>query len=1211
MQLGGFANSGSNGGDVNLTSTSALTTSANMSDAIKLQSIGNGGGFAGVGDIYSGSPFTGSSMYLGGGGSGGGNGGTITLNNSSSILTQGSSSLGILAQSIGGGGGDARVTATAPIGLTAALAVSEGSVWGAKGGITGIVNVTNGWIIQTYGLGSDGIVAQSIGDGGGFSALSGVGLSPPTQSSTSGSTYGIATAGAMSSMTVGSDANAAYAGTSIGTYSGSGTAVSTNTGIAIASVLGASSGSSNGGNTVNVTNNGWILTGNNQSVSTGDGSAGIIAQSIGAGGGIARSNLTNFDQSQTTMAMLLGASGSSSGVGYYVTVNNNNQSTDFGNVLQTMGRSSMGILAQSIGGGGGLGMLNASALVGGSANIALALGGTGSSSGTAAAVQVNTGSYITTVGDQSEAIVAQAISNGGGVAKAVIDAASPGLVVGASQPNDVFSNTYFASANTNSGLAIGALLGSSSSAGSTTNEVTVNTSSIIQTSGARSTGIVAQSIGGGGGLVDVTTNSLNSNNFMGSINMGGASAGQGGVGTSTAVNIISNPGSTITTKGDLADGILAQSISFGGGSFGVVDKSASPAGTGSLSFALGQSAISANINANPVTVTTDTITTYGFGSSGVTAQSIGGGGGLLSYALNTSGLSGSGILGGTGSGYTSNGGSVSVTTNYYLATNGAFAPDIIAQSIGGGGGRVVGNQDIYTSTLKLGADGGGGNGGSVTATTTASISTGGSNSPGIITQSIGGGGGLLQQPTSLWTNVNLGGVSGTGGAVTVNANSTIWTYGQGSIGIVAQSIGGGGGLVTMVGTPNFGSAATSGANGGAVTANVNGSIVTNGNAAPGVLAMSVGGGGGAAILSDSIVYGVGAAKGNGNGGNVVVNVNAPITTYGTGSNGVVAVSIAGGGGLAIGTDGVAIAGGLGTGSAGSVQVNVAKNIAITVNGAYSYGIFTAAIKGINDPEVNIAPGASVIGGAGGAGVYFAGSAINTLNNQGAISTSDGLLGRAITSDGGTTTINNSGVTLGSITLGGSGNVLNNLSGARMYLTSSPNLGGDGIFNNAGYLQFNPQGFLKLGVLNQTGTLIQSSSGVLGVKFDHHAGSSDLISIGSGSIMNLGGSISPTLINAGLIAPGTAGPTTIISNNGGTLIADQLGVVNTAIMNYGLVKDSSGVQLTSTANFAPAGLTPNASQVGSAIGTYQTAGSSAFFQAATALLANIPTVGALD
>jgi uncharacterized protein with beta-barrel porin domain len=75
--------------------------------------------------------------------------------------------------------------------------------------------------------------------------------------------------------------------------------------------------------------------------------------------------------------------------------------------------------------------------------------------------------------------------------------------------------------------------------------------------------------------------------------------------------------------------------------------------------------------------------------------------------------------------------------------------------------------------------------------------------------------------------------------------------------------------------------------------------------------------------------------------------------------------------------------------------------------------------------------------------------------------------------------------------------------------------------------------------------------------------------------------------------------------------DTFGVESTAIMNMSLLRPAGSVQLVSTANFAPAGLSPYASQVGSAIGSYQTVGSNALFQAATAELVAIPTVGGLE
>jgi hypothetical protein len=1208
-QLGGFSTASGNGGVVNLSNTSQINTASAMSDGIKLQSIGGGGGFSGVVDGYSGSPFAGASMFLGGGGSGGGSGGNINLNSSSNLVsTTGALSTAILAQSIGGGGGDSRLVSLANTGLTSGFAASHGVKSGAYGGSGGAVTVNVNYQILTSGIGSDAIVAQSIGGGGGFSALYGSGTTAPAFASSSSGVGGESQAGIMSIVSASSSSSASYAG-SANNNSNMGGSISTIMGASMAGVLGASGGTGNNGNTVTLTNNGWVYTGNNSSNS--DGSAAMIAQSIGAGGGIVREHLANFDQSQTSMSLMLGAIGSANGFGGNVTVSNNYTSSDSGNWVNTFsGKGSIGILAQSIGGGGGLGMLTeATAGRGGSANLSFSLGGAGTSNGGGGTVIVNNGGHLQTSGDQSEAIIAQSISGGGGVAKASIYAASSGGYISSSAPFSAYSSPSLVTASAANGMAIGAKLGSNSSDNSNAGAVTVNNIGAISTEGDLSKAIVAQSISGGGGVVDITAHGINTSDFIASVNMGGSSPGNVGAVTVNA------GGTTITTAGNLADAIVAQSITFGGGIFGAVNWNTGSAGNGTISYQLGSPGMTSSPSASAVSVTAGNITTLGYGSSAITAQSIGGGGGLLGYVVNTGGMNGAGVLGSEGTtSHTSAGYTVAVTTNGSLNTSGSMAPGIIAQSIGGGGGRVIGNQSQNASTLLVGGQGGGGGSNTVNVTTGQSIATGGVNSPGIIAQSIGGGGGILNTGNSSWTNVILGGYSASSGAVNVTTNGSIWTGQQGSAGIIAQSIGGGGGLVTMNGMPQFGGTTTSGSNASTVTVNTNGTIVTNGNAAPGVIATSIGGGGGVAILSDSALEYVTSLKGRGNGGNVTVNVNQPITTSGSGSDGVVAVSIGGGGGVVVSTSGISVPASLGTGSAGVVKVN--NNSSITTYGANTNAIYAKGVNGNQDPEVNMSAGSSAIGGAGGIGIFLSGE-INNVNNSGYIGTLDGVTGRSIVTDMGTTTINNSGVTVGDITLGGRSNIINNLAAGRMYLVNHPNIGVDGIVYNSGFLQYNPNGLLGLGTLAHTGTLIQLGGGVLGIQYDHQAAKSSqgvvasLISAGAGSRLELGGSISPTLIHAGLIAPGSAGPTTIISNNGGTLIHDQLGVVNTAIMTYGLVKDGSGVQLTSTANFAPAGLSPYASQVGSAIGSYQTAGSNVFFQSVTAQLVPIPTVGALD
>ncbi|MGP6433912.1 hypothetical protein ACTZGS_28670, partial [Pseudomonas paraglycinae] len=181
-----------------------------------------------------------------------------------------------------------------------------------------------------------------------------------------------------------------------------------------------------------------------------------------------------------------------------------------------------------------------------------------------------------------------------------------------------------------------------------------------------------------------------------------------------------------------------------------------------------------------------------------------------------------GIAGGGGVG-----GAVTVTQAGSVTTGGASATGILAQSIGGGGGNggaastlaapgfsfdktlngLLGKlpiADALTVTETIGGVGGIGNrGGLVTVTNQGAITTGGSNAYGIEAQSVGGGGGnggtvSGSAQGKLAVSLTLGGKGGVGGsggdvAVTNAATGAIATWGDGSHGILAQSIGGGGG----------------------------------------------------------------------------------------------------------------------------------------------------------------------------------------------------------------------------------------------------------------------------------------------------------------------------------------------------------------------------------------------------------------------------------
>ncbi|HEY2179250.1 MAG TPA: hypothetical protein VGH15_11765, partial [Caulobacteraceae bacterium] len=222
---GGNGGVGGAGGTVTLTGSWNISTTFNLSEGIRAESLGaqagnSGGGFlftgAGTGGGASGGgavtinftavPATGQTFaagkivtlgigadgifaqsvggFSGSGGSGGffvgsggsaqsgGPGGTVTVNTidpngKGLISTAGSYATGILAQSVGGGGGSAGGAGAAGF-VGGSLTGAEGASGGA-GGDGGLVIVNNQMTITTLGDGSRAIMAQSVGGGGGSS----------------------------------------------------------------------------------------------------------------------------------------------------------------------------------------------------------------------------------------------------------------------------------------------------------------------------------------------------------------------------------------------------------------------------------------------------------------------------------------------------------------------------------------------------------------------------------------------------------------------------------------------------------------------------------------------------------------------------------------------------------------------------------------------------------------------------------------------------------------------------------------------------------------------------------------------------------------------------------------------------------------------------------------------------------------------------------
>ena len=403
----------------------------------------------------------------------------------------------------------------------------------------------------------------------------------------------------------------------------------------------------------------------------------------------------------------------------------------------------------------------------------------------------------------------------------------------------------------------------------------------------------------------------------------------------------------LTTTGDFSSGIVAQSLGGGGGMGGASNaKAFHVGGTSDTSVTVnvgiggkggsGNDAACSKLDGGGNVICTGVhvdnsgeIRTQGFNSIGILAMSVGGGGGGGGAASTDEEIVGGGSEGdtsvgigaaiGLAAGGAGNGGTVSVTNHSLIVTDGADSYGISANSIGGGGGvggsatsGVIGKYAIGGALG--GAGGGGGNGLQVDVTNLASgeIWTKQERSIGIFAQSVGGGGGAggagqSTGKTDAWkssVNLSLGGsgeVGGNGGKVIVENDGYIHTEKAYSHGILAQSIGGSGGVGGASGTSakdaNVAITFSLGGAGGAggfsdlvhVTNSKSGTILTKGDNSYGIFAQSIGGGGGAAgggstetgSAETSVTLSIGGLGGSGSrGGDVLVDNHGKITTAG-------------------------------------------------------------------------------------------------------------------------------------------------------------------------------------------------------------------------------------------------------------------------------------------------------------------------------------------
>jgi len=1201
VAIGGSAGGGGDAGAVSVDNSGLIATEGDSSRGVFAQSIGGGGGDGG---------FSVGLVSLGGDGGIAGQGAAVTIDNSGEISTEGLFSQGIFAQSIGGGGG----SGAGSLGWFASLGGQGGA-----GGSGGNVFIDNDGLIVTDGLGSQAIFAQSVGGGGGNAGITLGFFAAIGGDAGDGSIGGTVDVDNLGILQTNADHSAGIFAQSIGGGGGNGAG----SGGWFAS-LGGSGGSGGLGGLVDVTNDGLIMTAGNWSHS-------IFAQSIGGGGGSGGGS--------GGVWVAIGGSGGTANHGGNVLITNNGE-------LMTLGLGARGIHAQSIGGGGGSG--------GGSGALNIAIGGSGGGGGLGGDIEITNAGSILTAGDMAQAIFAQSVGGSGG------DGGNTGSMF----------------------VTVGGAGGGGNDGGL----VDILNSGLIATLGNNSTGIFAQSVGGSGGSGGNAT----SVQIAGPISLTVAVGGDGGAGGDGGGVEVENTGS-IATEGVNSDGVFAQSVGGSGGAGG-------SATTASLAFpveiegveipaitmnvAVGGSGAGGGTGGIVDVTNSGNIWTTGFLSNGVFAQSVGGSGGRGGNATNiqiafdalfagTVAVGGSGGQGGIGN-------TVSVENSGLIHTQGDWSAGVFAQSVGGGGGLGGDATTVAISLtppptspadfipspsmsfdLAIGGDGGtGAVGGYVEVINEGTIITEGHFSTGVMAQSVGGAGGaggdariiqvdLTADPMDFLPLLDLmsldvtlvfggtGGDGGHGGDVDVTNDGDVATSGAFSHGIVAQSVGGGGGSGGSAATFEFSNtdiipdipilddisglttiemtfqgSGGAGGDGGDIWLDSFGNVWTEGDFAMGVVAQSVAGGGGLAgffnphgIINNEVGDAVfnalidtdagfsfaGSVGGAGTAGDVIVNHTGDIQTLGDGAHGLFAQSAAG------------------QGSAGNVDVTL--NGSIYTFGDHAYGIFaqSGGLGGNGDITLTINDGV-VMGGSGmGSGLFIAAGDENSIWNEGLITSVTGIDGYAIKSTGGDETIENRGTVTGSVDLGGGENYFINygLINAGIHF----DLGAGNLLFNEG--DFAPGGVMNVFTTNLTGDFEQTDLGTLwfDLQFDFGLDAADLLNISGSSILN--GTLGLILLDTGSIMPGQW-ETVVITSAGGI---DEFGLTldapASAVIGYSLMAPSeTEYSLYYNVDFAPTGLTPNQTAMGVHFNDIQLAGGTEMMKPLTASIVAQPDVDRL-
>src|SRR6185437_15107102 len=654
QSVGGAGGVASDGGLVTVQNDGIIETDGALSHGVYAQSIGGGGGSGGFSVSGAFSSSGGATSSVGGTGAGGGNGGDVTVTNSGTIILKGAGSVGVYAQSIGGGGGDA--------GFSGALNFTGGgqltnTVGGAgKGGDGGNVTVTSTGSIETLGAGSVAVLAQSIGGGGGsgsFAVAAQDGSLDGSALQIGGSMNGTQGANGnvvvnVSGGSIGTMGELSYGllSQAVGGGGGNGSLIVpdplTVGSLGVSQIVGASGAVAGDGNPLNVHNANVVAT-------MGAGAIGLAAQSIGGGGGTSGVTGDVTFTAAGPLSIIAGGSTTGGGKGGSAIINDTGASVSTGGGSEiASGDGAAGLLAQSIGGGGGSALYALGVVTGSAGPVSITLGGSEEGVSTGGVLTFSSSGQVSTLGRFAPGVVAQTIGGGGG-----------------------FGATTAAAGVSASGvsLQLGSIGGTGGSADpSNGSSWTIETGSIM-TTGALSDALVAQAIGAGGGMAGFVSGGAQNPPVTAAV-----LGAEGVSGAGSAVALTSH--SAIHTTGAGAAGVLAQSIGGGGGTAQTFGVSASGPVT------LGASGGGGGAGGAVTVASAGTIATSGAGAHGILAQSIGGGGGFFEGFTSTGSLLSPNVTGRAGAG---SGGTVTVNVNGAVLTTGAGAHGVIAQSVGGGG----------------------------------------------------------------------------------------------------------------------------------------------------------------------------------------------------------------------------------------------------------------------------------------------------------------------------------------------------------------------------------------------------------------------------------------------------------------------------------------------------------------------------------------------